>query len=143
MCKTYRLFATGLAASFKRFIHTIIAAEGAPVLWHCTAGKDRTGFATAVLLRILDVHQDIILSDYLLSNQYVKTNSSELVLLFLLRGPKAYRTIQPLMGTQPIWLETAFATIDEEWGDFETFTRDALELSPENIKQLRDTLLEN
>ena len=51
----YIAFASDFTPQYKQFIQEILAANGQPVLWHCTAGKDRAGFASAILLRILGV----------------------------------------------------------------------------------------
>ena len=47
---------------------TVLLREASPSLVHCVAGKDRTGFAVAVLHRLLGVHQDDVMADYLLTN---------------------------------------------------------------------------
>ena len=43
---------------YRRFMHEVLEANGQPILFHCTAGKDRTGFAAAILIRILGVAQE-------------------------------------------------------------------------------------
>ena len=53
MQQANRQFADEFTPQFRQFIHTVLDANGAPVIWHCTAGKDRTGFAAAILLRVL------------------------------------------------------------------------------------------
>ena len=50
----------------------LLEAKGQPLLFHCTAGKDRTGFAAAITLRLLGVPEETILEDYLLSNDYTR-----------------------------------------------------------------------
>ncbi|MCJ7716573.1 MAG: tyrosine-protein phosphatase, partial [Anaerolineales bacterium] len=60
----------------------------------------------------------------------------------LARGMKAYRMIKPLMQVQRKWLEKALLSIDNEWGDFQSYLRDGLELRQTDIQQLRDTLIE-
>jgi len=50
--------------------------------------------------------------------------------------------IKPLMGVQLDWLKAAFDTLDEEWGSFESYVSDGLDLSPPDVRQLQDDLLE-
>ena len=138
----YRQFPTEFTPAFKTYIHAVLDAQGKPVLWHCTAGKDRTGYATAILFRILGVDQETIYRDYLLSNQYVKRLNKKTLAAFIARGFKAYRMIKPLMGVQLDWLKAAFDTLDEEWGSFESYISDGLGLSPSDVRQLQDDLLE-
>jgi len=140
--KAYRQFPTEFTPAFKSFIHTVLDANGTAVLWHCTAGKDRTGYAAAILLRLLGVDQETIFVDYLLSNQYVKKINKKMVAAILARGIKAYRMIKPLYGVQLDWLKVAFGKIDEEWGSFEEYISDGLRLNSFDVEQLRNELLE-
>jgi len=140
--KAYRQFPTEFTPAFNTFIHAVLDAKDKPVLWHCTAGKDRTGYATAILFQLLGVDQETIYRDYLLSNQYVKRLNKKTLSAIFVRGFKAYRMIKPLMGVQSDWLKAAFDTLDEEWGSFESYVRDGLSLSPSDVRQLQDDLLE-
>ena len=140
--KAYRQFPTGFTPEFKSFIHAVLDAKGRPVLWHCTAGKDRTGYASAILLRLLGVDQDTVYQDYLLSNQYVKELNRRTLAVIFARGFKAYKMIRPLMRVQSGWLKAAFETLDLEWGDFDSYVKNGLGLSPADVIQLQDHLLE-
>lgn len=138
----YQQFATEFTSAFKTFIHTVLTARGNPVLWHCSAGKDRTGYATAILLRLLGVDLSIIYQDYLLSNQYVKRINRLTIPAIIARGYKAYKMISPLMSVQQKWLIASFETIKNEWGSFDSYVSDGLALSPSDVQQMRDVLLE-
>ena len=50
------------------------------ILFHCTAGKDRTGFAAALFLRGMGVDMDCIINDYLLTNEYLKKRIEEKII---------------------------------------------------------------
>ncbi|NND69886.1 MAG: tyrosine-protein phosphatase, partial [Halioglobus sp.] len=65
MLDANRAFATDFLPEYTKFFQTVLAADGAPILWHCTAGKDRAGFAAAALLRVLGVPLDVIVRDYM------------------------------------------------------------------------------
>lgn len=140
--KAYRQFPTEFTPAFRSYIHTVLDANGAPVLWHCTAGKDRTGYAAAILLRLLGVDQETIFEDYFLSNQYVNKLNRRMLAVILARGIKAYRMIKPLYGVNLDWLKAAFENIDEEWGSFEAYLSDGLDLSSSDVEQMRNVLLE-
>ena len=140
--KAYRQFPTEFTPAFKSFIHTVLDANGTAVLWHCTAGKDRTGYAAAILLRLLGVDQETIFVDYLLSNQYVKKFNKKMLAAILARGIAAYQMIKPLDGVQFDWLKAAFDKIDEEWGSFEDYIKNGLGLSFSDVAQLKHDLLE-
>src|SRR5262245_10380934 len=70
MVRTNVELATRFTPEFKLFLQELLSASGHPVLFHCAAGKDRTGFAAAILLRILGVPREVVMQDYLLTNQY-------------------------------------------------------------------------
>ena len=84
MLEANRHFASRFTPQFRQFLQTILDANGEPVLWHCSAGKDRAGFAAAILLRILGVEPDIVVQDYALSKQYaLDARKRDLMLLRL------------------------------------------------------------
>ena len=69
MQQTYRSFIHDNAAQFAQFFEMLLDSD-APIVFHCTAGKDRTGWAATLLLMTLGVPRDVVLRDYLLTNQY-------------------------------------------------------------------------
>jgi len=142
MLEGNRQFATTFTPQFSQFMHTILAANGAPVLWHCSAGKDRTGFAAAILLRILGVPQDVVMQDYMASRQHaLDARKSQLLLLRVFKGEEAADKMAMLMGVEEIWLNAAFEQIDAVWGSFDNYVRDGLGLSATEIEQLQNSLL--
>ena len=140
--KSYQQFPTDFNPAFRTFLHTVRDAGGKPVLWHCTAGKDRTGYAAAILLRLLGVDQSVIYQDYLLSNQYVNPINRQVLAAIIARGYKAYRMIRPMMSVQQKWLMASFESIEKEWGSFEAYVSDGLDLSSSDVEQMRNVLLE-
>jgi protein-tyrosine phosphatase len=113
------------------------------VVWHCSAGKDRTGFAAAILLRILGVSPDIVMSDYMESNAHaLKGRKINMRLLRLFKGDEAADKLTVMLGVEETWLNAAFDEIDRQWGDFDNYVATGLQLSPSDIEQLRSTLLE-
>ncbi len=142
MLEANRQFASTFTPQFRQFIHTVLEADGAPIVWHCTAGKDRTGFAAAILLRILGVPRDVIMQDYMASKRYaLDARRSQLLLLRLFKGTEAADKLAVLLGVEEAWLNAAFEQIDRSWGSFDNYVRDGLELTDADIAQLRATLL--
>ena len=64
----YRLVADAAPHLLVDLVHEVAGADG-PVLVHCAAGKDRTGIAVALVLRLLGVDRDLVLADYILTEQ--------------------------------------------------------------------------
>ena len=143
MIQANRQFADEFTPQFRQFVDTVLEAEGAPVLWHCTAGKDRTGFAAAVLLRILGVPQDIIMQDYLASREpALESRRKELLMLRLFEGKETADKIAVMLGVEQAWLKAAFEQIDTTWGSFDNYVAQGLLLSAADIQRLRENLLE-
>ncbi len=143
MAEANRQFATDFTPQFRQFINAVMAAQGQPVLWHCTAGKDRTGFAAAIVLRLLGVDDDTIMADYMASRApSLAARQHQLMMLRVFKGQEAADKLAVIMGVEPSWLRAAFTEIDRRWGDFDHYVRQGLQLSPADIARLRTTLLQ-
>jgi len=143
MLEANRQFATEFTPQFRQFIHTVLDAGGKPVVWHCSAGKDRTGFASAILLRVLGVPQETVMRDYMESKQHaLDARKNQLLLLRVFKGEEAADKLGIMMGVEEAWLRAAFAEIDARWGSFDNYVREGLQLSDNDIAQLQNQLLE-
>lgn len=74
MCELYRNFIRMpySRAQYTRFLRAILSVEDGAALWHCTLGKDRCGWGTALVLSVLGVSREDILQDYLYTNECLK-----------------------------------------------------------------------
>jgi len=143
MLEANRQFATEFTPQFRQFIHTVLDAGGKPVVWHCSAGKDRTGFASAILLRVLGVPQETVMHDYMESKQHaLDARKNQLLLLRVFKGEEAADKLAIMMGVEEAWLRAAFEEIDARWGSFDNYVREGLQLSDGDIAQLQNQLLE-
>ena len=143
MVEANRQFATTFTPQFREFIGVVQQAGGEPVVWHCSAGKDRTGFAAAILLRILGVPADVVMQDYMLSHDYaLAARQKELTLVRVLKGQEAAEKLQVLLGVEEPWLQAAFDTIDQQYGSFDNYVAQALGLNEADIATLQTMLLE-
>jgi protein-tyrosine phosphatase len=113
-----------------------LAAGRTPAIVHCTAGKDRTGLASAILLRLLDVPREAIFEDYLKTNA-VSAGNLPMALRFLKKD-----VIRVLLGVEPGYLEAAFRAMDRRYGSFEGYWREVLGLSADQVEALRAGLVE-
>ena len=143
MLEANRDFASSFTPQYREFLQIVTAAEGRPVLWHYSAGKDRAGFAAAILLRILGVPEDVVVQDYALSKQYsLAARRNQLLLLRVFKGKEAADKLTVILGVEPEWLEAGFAEVDVQYGSFENYVREGLGLSNEDVAGLRSALLE-
>jgi len=137
-------FATSFTPQYIAFVQEVLEAEGRPVLFHCTAGKDRTGFAAAILLRILGVPQDVVMQDYMLSKSYaLEARSRDIFILRLTRGEAAAKIVEGLSGVEMVYLQAAFDALEAEYGSFDAYVRQGLGLRDADITALRAALLED
>ena len=143
MLTANRQFATEFTPQFRQFIHTVLDAGGKPVAWHCSAGKDRTGFASAILLRVLGVPQETVMRDYMESKQHaLEARKNQLLLLRVFKGEEAADKLAIMMGVEEAWLRAAFEEIDARWGSFDNYVSEGLQLTDRDIAKLRNQLLE-
>lgn len=146
MTDLYRGFVTSHSHHFRSFLETLARQENLPALVHCTAGKDRTGWATALLLFILGVPEDAIFQDFLLSNKLWYRQARKYMLL--IRLTSGFR-IHPEAAKQlmVVRLEYLQASIDAACASHGSVTAyisaaDGLGLTPTVISQLQDIFLD-
>jgi protein-tyrosine phosphatase len=132
---------------YAALFHRIIDGD-IPVLLHCTSGKDRTGFFSALLLTILGVPHDTVVEDFLLTNKYLVPDEriAELARQMqerqMLAAPPDAETVRAASGVLASNLEIGFRVINEKYGSVESYAREALTLTDDDMKMLRARLLE-
>lgn len=145
MTEGYRRMPEEQAEAYKEMFQRLLAGE-VPLAFNCTAGKDRTGVAAALLLSALGVPRDVIVEDYALSEKIVDfqkelvTKGEDGALGFLASLPP--ETVAPLLRTDPDYIIATFTALDSKYGSVEGYLRTALGLSGDDLQQLRDSLLE-
>ncbi|MBP2193865.1 tyrosine-protein phosphatase [Nocardia goodfellowii] len=138
----YKSFLTD--ASRAAFGQTIkdLAATDRPTLYHCTAGKDRTGWLSYVLLRAVGVPERTARQDYLLSNQYRAAADAKLREQVKQAGYMQNPDLLiPLQEVRDAYLDTAIREMETKYGDFGKFLTQGLGLDPGTILQLRRNLV--
>lgn len=142
MIETNIELATRFTPQMRQFIHELSSANGRPVLFHCAAGKDRTGYAAAILLRILGVSLSVVMDDYLLSNQYyLSAYSWSLLMLRFMKGKRFSDTVKGFLEVRTAYLSAAFEAIDREFGSFERYVRNGLGLTEQDVEFLKNLYL--
>ena len=115
------------------FVHLL--GDSAPLVIHCTAGKDRTGFACALILHALGVPEDVISEDYLLTNRFYRRDPSATNDL-----PSDVR--QVLGSVESSFLDAAFDAIRFDYGDLQRYLSDGLGLGATERATLQTRYLE-
>lgn len=135
MRETYRDFVNRNAEIYGQFLKHLLE-QPTPQVFHCTAGKDRTGFAAALLLSALGVDRTTIEHDYLLTNQLYKRDAR-------LEGQGHPHVMKVLWQVQPEFLQAAFDEVDAQHGGMTDYLHGAIGLSPQELAELQRMLLEN
>ena len=136
-------FVTNYTSVYEDFLRGLIDEDG-PTLFHCTAGKDRAGFASAMILTILGVPREKVIEDYLLTNTYVKDHVDDKMLEIELKTFFRADTdnLRKINLVEERYIQAAFDTIDSKWGGMDRYISEALNLNEEDILKLKDFYLE-
>ena len=143
MAASYPRMLDQFNSQYRRMFAELLAGH-APLAFNCSAGKDRTGIAAALLLTALGVPRATVIEDYLLTNRYLDAAAL---------APKPGGPANPLAGLKPevtqallaadrSYIEAAFAVIDAYPGGAEGYLRDKLGLGPAELKQLHAAYLD-
>ncbi|MBR0735510.1 tyrosine-protein phosphatase [Bradyrhizobium liaoningense] len=135
MRESYRNYVRHNTHSFRNLFGHLLE-DRAPLVIHCTAGKDRTGFASALILHALGVPDEIIAEDYLLTNQHYKRDATAAIDL-----PEDVRNA--IGSVDASYLAAAFEAVGQEYGDIETYLRDALRLGATERTALKERYLKS
>lgn len=137
-------FRENLVPMLSCYFRVLARGEG-PSLVHCVAGKDRTGFAVALLQRVLGVDPDEVLADYLLTNQ--ASRLEERIASGAFRNMPRYAafdapTVRALWGVDADYLRTALDAVETRFGTVEAYLNDVLHIDAAMRAALRDNYLE-
>ena len=140
MTQVYRRIPKEQAPSYRALFARLAEGKG-PTVVNCTAGKDRTGVAAALVLTALGVPYETVRQDFLLSNGApgMETLQTQLAGPF---GKLPPEVVAPLIGVEGGYLDTAFAAIRQDFGSVEGYLRDELGVGPREIAALRRRMLD-
>ncbi len=133
-----RQFATEYAAKFRNILQQLLATDEA-VVFHCSAGKDRTGFMSALILSLLNVDRETIYDEYEMTNFYTKDK---------IRGMMEHAKAQPqfqgmeqkalakLMTVDREFLQAAFDIIDSRFGGIDDYLINQMGISVQEREEI-------
>ena len=139
-----RVMIDGNARLYGNILRRLTDPANLPTVIHCTAGKDRTGIAVALLLSLLGVPDDVIAADYSLSNIYYSTfiTYGEWVAHRMRWFGIRAEDLQPFLVADPANMRITLRYLRDKYGSTEQYLQDAAGLSADDIPALRDRLLE-
>lgn len=128
-------------SAFSKLFSTMARPGESPVLFHCTAGKDRTGWAAAALLTLLGVPRDVVTADYLRSNDYLLPAYQKEIDGFVEGGGERSIAVG-MVGVRMEYLNAAFDEMEKRYGTIENYFAEALGIDASGQNALRNLYLE-
>ena len=120
-------------------LQELASKDGLPAIVHCSAGKDRTGWAASLLLAIAGVADEAIIDHYVESNRYrVVENARALESLPAGIDPEWMR---PFYECRPAYARASLAIMRERWGDVDRYALEGLDVPTRDLETLREQLL--
>lgn len=116
--------------SYKDFFALLQNEKKVPLMFHCSAGKDRTGMGAALILLALGVDEETVMQDYLLSNIYLKDKYAGYI--------EQYPTLKSLFSVKYEFLKAGIEQIKETYGSVDNYLENTLEV---NIPTFREMYL--
>ena len=130
-------------SNFGRIFEILLEVREGNVLINCSAGKERTGIAAALILTALGVPREAILDDFMLSQVYfpAETELERVYEKYTVRatGEQARRLVMPLLETRESYLQSTFDAIDEHFGSGDAFLRQTYGLGDLELRHFKDT----
>ncbi len=134
-------------SSYRAFFKELLALpEGRSLLFHCTQGKDRTGIAAMLILSALDVEQATILRDYELTNEFnaplIEKEKAMLAKMGVTDEAEVNKYLSVMDQVNPKYMQNVLDYLADEYGSVKGYISKALEITDEEIAQLKDKFLE-
>ena len=133
-------------AKYKPMFDELLALPGdEALLFHCSAGKDRTGIGAALVLSALGVDRQTILKDYAATDVYWQAGREQSLQRMTQAGmpADAVAAVRPLLVANPAYLAGTFAAIDKQYGSVDKFLATEMGLTPQKLTALRAKYLTN
>jgi protein-tyrosine phosphatase len=140
--QVYDSLIVGAGPTFGALLRSLAAPEGTPAIIHCTAGKDRTGMASAILLRVLGVEEELVLDDYELSAIYYTERQIEHRRAKLEAQGLDPDRFRALFGAPRSAMASLLATLDERYGSVEGYLEEEADVDAAVVTALRARLVE-
>ncbi|WP_431961848.1 tyrosine-protein phosphatase [Actinacidiphila sp. bgisy160] len=143
MAEAYRRMVTSPTAcsAYRALLETAADPAARPVLFHCTAGKDRTGWASTLLLTLLGADPAVVRGEFLAVNAAVQAAYSTHLRRFMKSGGDP-GIAAAVLEVRERYLDAALGAVAEGWGDMTAYARHGLRLPDPAVARLREGLIE-
>ncbi|MDR1774223.1 MAG: tyrosine-protein phosphatase [Clostridioides sp.] len=128
--------------AYHKLVEIVRTPEKLPVINHCMAGKDRTGFGSALILMILGVSRENIMIDYLKSNVYADLEIDKLFKKIPELNKYDRESLNYIFGVNEDYINESFKSIDENYGGTEKYLKNEFNFTNKEIEEIRKTYLD-
>jgi protein-tyrosine phosphatase len=128
MEELYSILVSEARPQYREFFGLLGEPKNIPLLFHCSAGKDRTGLAAALILSALGVDRETVYADYMLSAKYLEGKYADLL--------AASPDLAPIISVRRTYLEAAFRTIEDAYGGIDRYLREEIGAEPERLREI-------
>jgi protein-tyrosine phosphatase len=139
---SYARIAFESAGQYRRWFARLIDGEGRPTVFHCSSGKDRTGFGAAMLLTALGVRREMVLRDFVASNEFLHDRIERTVDRVRQRGPVDEVKLRALLGVRSQQMEHTLRAIEVRYGSIDRYLEVEMGLDATRRERLRALYLE-
>lgn len=138
LVRANRHFVDDYSDTYSQWLHSLLDAGNLPMVFHCSEGKDRTGFAAALLLLTVGVDKQQVMQDYLASNRYLEASVDRRMLMMKVLSLFQFDAdaIRPVFSVERQYLQSAFDRIDERYGSFDNYLQAGLDIDPQERRRL-------
>jgi protein-tyrosine phosphatase len=140
MCEAAAGLVTGRCAEFGALLRGLAAEHRLPALMHCSAGKDRTGWAASLVLLVLGASEDDVIEHYLLSNRHRREENERL--LASARDGLDPEWIRPFLEVRVEYARAALDAVARRFGSFEAYVETGLGVDGATVERLRARFVE-
>ncbi len=132
-------------AQYTKFLKAILDTEDGAVLWHCTLGKDRCGWGSALVQYVLGVSREAIVADYMYTNVCLKDEIAGMMAMLqrLTAGTSVDNAGAALVEAREDYITAAFDEAEKLFGSMEAFLKDGLGVDKAMVDRFRARYLEN
>lgn len=129
---------------YREFFKIVLNQSEDAVLWHCSAGKDRVGAGTAILLSALGCSRETIIRDYLMTNDFTSDETERTLTAMRYNGmdEKIISGMRAMHRVEECYINAVFSTIDADFGGIDRFLSDEMKLGRYELKRLHEMYLE-
>ncbi len=148
MAAVYTRFVTDefSLSQYRRFIRLLFEPREKALLWHCSAGKDRTGIGALFIQELLGVSRDDIMADYLITNKYIKDEVRQIADRITAQNgsmdENAKKGSLAFLDANEKYPLTVYAEVQTRYGSFDSFIREGLGVSDSEREYLKQRYLE-